>query len=422
MSLINPLPYFVLMTIFLLVGYWVVRLTLFFSRECGPASAGRYEAIDGLRGYLALGVFFTHAVLSYHWHETGKWGGQPTGIYGPTGHIAVAIFFIITGFLFWGKVLRASGRVDWKALYISRFLRLTPLYLFSVALVLSIVAIKTGFEMNVSLRRLALEIFSWLTFSILEPMNVNGLKNTERINAGVLWTLAYEWKFYLALPLLALFRRAGMFVLLAAAFISLYVLVPSERIVVNFLIGMLVAYAVGKSYRADVLQGRVASFVALGCMGSLLLPLEEMRVWLEPPFLLVAFMIIAHGNRLFGLLTHPAAKYLGTVSYSIYLLHGIFLYVSLQLLNSIAPIAMLEPLQYWAWMALVGVLIVLACGVTYRFVEHPFLVRKPAIKPRSEPMRETEGNSEVRDVAPAVLTPLEVPAGQTPEPVQTVVR
>jgi peptidoglycan/LPS O-acetylase OafA/YrhL len=369
------------MALFLLVAHFIVKLIPFYARECGPATGGdRFETIDGLRGYLALGVFFGHAVLKYYWYETGRWGGQPTGIYGISSHMGVSLFFAITGFLFWGKVLRTNGRMNWKTLYVSRFLRLTPLYLFSVALVFAIVAVQTGFEMHVGRKRLLIQTASWLTFSLVEPMDINGLKGTERINAGVLWTLAYEWKFYLALPLLALFAWGWRFSILAITFVGLFLLAPSERIVFNFFIGMLVAYAVGQGRWGEALKSRTATVVALGCLTALLLPLEPLgsaRGWLEPLLLFVVFLIIAHGNGLFGLLTHPAAKYLGTVSYGIYLLHGIALYVMLQLLNSVKPIISMQPLEYWMMIALIGVIIVLVCGVTYRFVEHPFLVRKP---------------------------------------------
>jgi len=42
------------------------------------------------------------------------------------------------------------------------------------------------------------------------------------------------------------------------------------------------------------------------------------------------FAAIAYGNSLFGLLTHLYPKTLGQVSYSIYLLHGIALFLALR--------------------------------------------------------------------------------------------
>lgn len=377
MALTSPLPLVLLMTVFLFIGHWVCRLVPFYARECAGVASGRYETIDGLRGYLALGVFFLHAVLHFQWNETGNWGTQPTGVYSATAHVAVALFFMITGFLFWAKVLRSGPRMDWKALYVSRIRRLAPLYLFSVALVLGIVAVRTDFQLNVSLRRFAVELMSWLTFSLTEPLDINGMKGTERINAGVLWTLAYEWKFYLGLPLLALFARGWKFLIVIFSFLTIYLFVPSERITFNFMLGMLVAHLTERGDRRGALRSRSATVVALACGLALLLPLGNWRVWLEPPLLFTLFMIIAHGNGLFGLLTQPAAKYLGTVSYSIYLLHGIFLYVALQLLDRFTPVSHMNAAEYWLAITGIGTAIVIGCGLSYRFIEYPLLATTP---------------------------------------------
>ena len=34
---------------------------------------GRFDAIDGLRGYLALGVLFHHFVITMQWAGGGQW-------------------------------------------------------------------------------------------------------------------------------------------------------------------------------------------------------------------------------------------------------------------------------------------------------------------------------------------------------------
>lgn len=387
MALTSPLPYLAIMALYLAIAYAIAKGIPFYRSECCAGGSGRYEAIDGLRGYLALGVFFTHAVLTYFWYQTGKWGGQPAGIYGETGRTAVALFFCITGFLFWGKILRNPHKMDWLRLFRSRVLRLTPLYLFSVAVVFFIVAVKTGFSLNVSPKLLITQVLTWLTFSIIEPMNINGLKSTERINAGVLWTLAYEWKFYLSLPLLAIFARGWAFILLAAAFALVYSFVPAEKIIINFLIGMLAAHLVHRNGSRQWFSTAVPAIVAIACLVSLVMPLGELRFWLEPVLLFTVFLVIAQGNSLFGLLTLPAAKYLGTVSYSLYLLHGIGLYVGLQMLHKVKPIQTLQPIEYWLAAATIGALVILFSGLTYRFVEHPFLARKDGALPRDGAVR-----------------------------------
>src|SRR4051794_29707847 len=72
-----------------------------------PPSAGRYVSIDGLRGYLALAVLLHHACTWYFYARTGKWAPPPSNLYTHFGHSGVALFFMITGFLFFTKLLNS---------------------------------------------------------------------------------------------------------------------------------------------------------------------------------------------------------------------------------------------------------------------------------------------------------------------------
>jgi peptidoglycan/LPS O-acetylase OafA/YrhL len=91
--------------------------------------------IDGLRGWLALGVFFTHVALMYAYNVSGAWEAPASAFYRLTGEIAVSLFFMITGFLFWTRALRGGDAFDAAALYRSRLRRIVPMYLVSVALI-----------------------------------------------------------------------------------------------------------------------------------------------------------------------------------------------------------------------------------------------------------------------------------------------
>ncbi|HKU69337.1 MAG TPA: hypothetical protein VJQ51_00730, partial [Burkholderiales bacterium] len=46
-----------------------------------PPSHDRYPAIDGLRGFLAFGVFGHHAVVTHEYITTGIWRAPPSGFY-----------------------------------------------------------------------------------------------------------------------------------------------------------------------------------------------------------------------------------------------------------------------------------------------------------------------------------------------------
>ena len=70
----------------------------------------RVHTIDGLRGFLALGVVFHHVAIYHQYMQTGKWRLPPTRFYADLGQVGVAMFFMITGHLFWTQMLKAGGK------------------------------------------------------------------------------------------------------------------------------------------------------------------------------------------------------------------------------------------------------------------------------------------------------------------------
>ena len=46
-----------------------------------PSSQGRFAAIDGLRGYLALCVFLHHSCIWFFYFKTGQWKVPPSNLY-----------------------------------------------------------------------------------------------------------------------------------------------------------------------------------------------------------------------------------------------------------------------------------------------------------------------------------------------------
>ena len=79
------------------------------------------------------------------------------------------------------------------------------------------------------------------------------------------------------------------------------------------------------------------------------------------------------GSDLFGLLKTHTVKFLGTLSYSIYLIHGIVLFGVLNSVDYFKPIISLSPLHFWSLITLSGLLTIIVSGVTYRYIEYPFI-------------------------------------------------
>src|SRR4051812_9293181 len=101
MNFANPIPWFVICTLCLLIGGLVAARSEFFRARLAESTAARFETLDGLRGFLALGVFGGHAMNMYNQHATGTWSAGAPSFYGTAAETGVALFFAITGFLFW---------------------------------------------------------------------------------------------------------------------------------------------------------------------------------------------------------------------------------------------------------------------------------------------------------------------------------
>jgi len=344
----------------------ILRDSPWFRARLAEQSGHRYATLDGLRGFLALGVLFDHVAMTRGWYADGRWDASFAPFDVVAGQAGVSLFFMITGFLFWSRALQ--GPIDAQALYRSRLRRIVPMYLVSVALALAVIAAVSGFRLDSGPLQLAREVRPWLSFGFFDTGPVNGVQEAHLVDP-VYWTLAFEWSFYLALPLLAMFARGRAFALLAALVLFFGVRAP---ITLNFLAGALVAAAVENRW----LTGRLASPwlapVPLAALAAVL-AMDTAYAPRAVALLAVFFAFVADGNTLAGLLRTRAARMLGLVSYSFYLVHGIVVFAAYRVLDATLPVAGLGAVQHWAVGTVAALFAVALSALTYRHVEHPFL-------------------------------------------------
>jgi peptidoglycan/LPS O-acetylase OafA/YrhL len=371
MSISDPWPFVAINLLCFAVAYGIARASRFYREQLAKVESGRTEMLDGLRGWLALGVFFAHSVTTYAWYTTGEWDGRIAPFYGRAGQVGVALFFMITGYLFWGRVLRSKGKLDVSSFLLSRVRRIVPMYLVSVLLALAVVALLSGFTLRVDPATLVRELRGWLSFGFMYAGDINGVKDAHNINA-VYWTLAYEWMFYLALPMLALFFRGpALMVMIVTAFLFCL----QTPVTLNFIAGGAAAMLVDKRVLRFSLAAKWMTPLPLAAL-ALVFTYPSAFALMPSVLMFVFFVFVVQGNSLFGLLATRASKMLGTVSYSLYLVHCIAIFVVMRAVNTRLPVAQLEPLHYWLFAGAAAVLAVMVSALTYRFVEHPFLSAK----------------------------------------------
>jgi peptidoglycan/LPS O-acetylase OafA/YrhL len=276
--------------------------------------------------------------------------------------------------------------IDWTRLYVGRVLRLAPLYLTVMGALFVVVGILSGGSLREPATTLAKSAVKWLGFTVLGHPDLNGVDRTSTILAGVTWSLPYEWFFYLALPALGLL--AGLRVPRAFAALSVCSLIglvawkPGPIHLAAFLGGLAAALAVRSARFRRLCTGRGASAATLVTLGTLVTCFDTAY---HPAALLLlggAFCLVAGGCTVFGLLTLDASRRLGEVTYGVYLLHGLTLFVVFRCVLGFEAAAALSSLGYWGLVVALTPILVLLCFIAFRTIEEPAMRRTQLVTQR----------------------------------------
>lgn len=335
-----------------------------------------YKAINGLRGLAAIFVFINHAPfmltnLGVKNSTFSSWGQA----YPNLGSFGVQVFFCITGLLFFDKVMRTPSIV-WAQFFTARVRRVAPLYYFTSVVVLLIVLVCSRF--HIVDRESIITIAGMLTFNFIDnPQKVGGMSLVPL--SSVTWTLVHEWRFYAALPLIALayWSRFGwqimcVAVLLAAAdlYYSAVVCWP------YFLTGCLAALAMQKIKCSKGLSS-LALLVAAGTFG-LTLGLVEVPGYGAVRFVLTSLFFIAIIIANPRLLGAQVLNRLSDISYSIYLIHLPVLFLLYKTLALFIEFTTIDKQTFWIINFAAIPLIVMTSVFTYVNIERRFMSNSPS--------------------------------------------
>lgn len=334
----------------------------------------RKSTIDGLRGFLAVFVFIHHFIVWYFYISKGRWDIFDSNIYRSLGHTSVTIFFMITGYLFFNKI-KNNKDINWVKLYKSRVKRIVPLYFFVILVVLSVVAVKTDFQLKVNLAELSTQVMQWVMFTFPSAPNINNYGATSFIVAGVTWSLVYEWFFYFSLPLISFFLGGKVkirYIAISIALVFIFIYSDQHKVhVLSFLMGCMASFNIRSEKLLTFIKGRNAGMAIILFIA---LPAAFISETQSPAVILIsglAFLGIAKGNNLFGLLSSRFSKMLGEISYSIYLVHGIVLFLIMPSLADHKGL-ILQPFVYLSIGVVISILLMIVTNTTYRVIEKRF--------------------------------------------------
>ncbi len=340
----------------------------------------KFETIDGLRGYLAFLVFMHHANIYYYYFKNKTWDLPNQKLFIHFGQTSVSLFFMITGFLFFNKLIESrSKKIDWQQFYISRILRLYPLYILVLIIIILIIAVSSDFRLNEPLSDIFSQLKDWFFFTAFNAPTINKFEKTMNITCYVLWTLKYEWFYYFSLPLIGLLffkQRPSLFVLLISSYVcySIYMRKQIEPIyLLSFLSGLLAVLINRITSLKKYIIHPVSSILVIMCLVYMIEFYYTAYDYIPLLLITIVFIIISNGNSIFGLLTSKASRLLGQLSYSIYLMHAPLLYIMFKIIFEIQPALVFSLYGYWTVIAGFSVLLISICHITYYKIELPMI-------------------------------------------------
>jgi peptidoglycan/LPS O-acetylase OafA/YrhL len=307
-----------------------------------PTPGAHLVQLDSLRAFAVIGVLVTHYLpKTTTWFQAGFFG--------------VRLFFVLSGFLITGILLRAGGLdrlLTLRQFYARRFLRIFPAFylVLLVAAALAVPGIRNG--------------FGWYAGYLSNFYFIVHFAHQRNNFAQPFWSLAVEEQFYLVAPAVVLFapRRYLKTILLSAVAVAIafrtaavyanwnenaHTYAPTACLdSLGFGALLAVTRRQGLSDRwtrwALALGLPLFSLYVADVIFTYHLPQDRLQHWSyrllhygpifrDPAIALVGVWLIARASRGFGglagkVLSFAPLVYIGTISYGIYLYHFVLIW------------------------------------------------------------------------------------------------
>lgn len=356
-----------------IISCWILsRLNVLPHLSSGGDVIKRYTHIDGIRGLAAVFVVCAHS-----W-RVGLSGFSNQEILVPSfkynvalGAIGVQLFFCITAFLFIKKLINNRNQ-DWSRYFLSRFKRLSPLYVFFIIIISSI-----GFSMaDVIDERYIVNTLKLTTFGFLaDSYKTTGFDGSQLVS--MIWTLPFEIKFYITLPLIAAVmssKRASIICFTALILLASFVFYTDGiNMWACFISGGVAAYLDSKINKTKLTKFVSTAVLVISIASISFLATQGMHNYSYMKIISVSFLFISFIISEPSIFKIRPLQYMGEISYSIYLLHVLGFYTFVTLFGGYLKGIHISDVDLLIIQSLICVSICIVCSLTFRFIEYPFI-------------------------------------------------
>lgn len=338
--------------------------------------------MEGIRGFAVFLVFLVHYMtLSKPWLLESSATFQVAAYIYSVGHIGVDLFFVLSGYLIYGMLIQKHRRL--KSYLHRRIQRIYPTFtvVFAIYLVLS--------GLFPSQSKIPSGWNDALIFIIQNYLLMPGLFDVTAI-ITVAWSLSYEFFYYLLIPFvissfsLRSWKPQQRMALFSSASIVLfaYFAVNGGPIrLLMFVSGILLYETIEHKFIQNMPPLGLPALLAAIASVALLTNLDVNGAWVYALlyvlffiFCLECFLLTGRTTRLFSM---SPLRWLGNMSYSYYLIHGLALKFIFMMLEKVYPSQQSETLMLWLLLPPIFFLTLIPSAMLFIYIEKPYsLVRR----------------------------------------------
>jgi peptidoglycan/LPS O-acetylase OafA/YrhL len=343
--------------------------------------------VESLRGLLAFSVVVEHSYL-YMWGPDANWFSNHDGIY-PwlhwllhvvfNGRAAVLLFFVISGFVLARQLEKMSGIITrrFSSFFVRRVFRIMPAMWIAVFVAfLAAYFLKASAELGMPLLLKNLFFQDW-TLDV------------------PLWSLNVEMGCCLLFPFLMIANHMANRTLKILLLLPLAALIfiPHVFFFLRFLVFFQIGILVGTFGAAALNSTKPSHTYLIFCVSCLIYGLSP-QLWafnntyfsyfddryyllLEIPvcFFILSFIVYAQSKHSHGFLMLPTVRFLGKISFSLYVLHYVVVdnlwvhFGQFQFLTFLWPYPLLFQTTFFLIIVIVSIP---TATIVYHYVEVPF--------------------------------------------------
>jgi peptidoglycan/LPS O-acetylase OafA/YrhL len=341
--------------------------------------ARNVRPMEGLRGFAVFLVFLVHYVtLISPWITKWTWLDAITDSIHTIGNAGVDLFFVLSGYLIYGSMIaRPQGFLRFMQ---RRIIRIYPAFcvVFVLYLFLSVT--------HPAESKIPRDAQEGALYVLQNFLLLPGLFDIDPMIA-VAWSLSYEMFYYLAVPVtIALFRlrdrsikwRVWFFLGVAGAIAGYCAFNGGHVRLIMFIAGILLHEAMRKGSIPPPRSSFALAMLAAGLLATTMPFAGPTAFTVKIAILFGTFFVVCY-----ACFSRPASwlaqgfswtplRWLGNMSYSYYLLHGLALKVGFMLLAKVTTQTAYQGAFFIGMMPIMFAITLLPTAALFLCVERPF--------------------------------------------------